>query len=156
METQKGQPLPKLSPCAFEGTHPALSAPAAGTAASWLPGTLLAGLFPADVWRNSSQVEHGEAVPRRTGGKSGVTGLTWHISFADWATPSEAPKAAEGRRPCTLRPRNRHLLSLDVSAKCCAPGLREGWSLPPWSTFSTPPRPGLHIFPPKDGGRQLI
>ena len=98
--------------------------------------------------------QRGEAVPRRTGGKSGVTGLTWHISFADWATPSEAPKAAEGRRPCTLRPRNRHLLSLDVSAKCCAPGLREGWSLP-GVHFPTPPRPGLHL-PFSEGRREPI
>ena len=33
-----------------------LSVPAAGTAASWLPGTLLAGFTPAEVWRNSGQV----------------------------------------------------------------------------------------------------
>jgi len=35
---------------------PTLSAPAAGTAASWLPGTLPAGFTPAEVWRNSGQV----------------------------------------------------------------------------------------------------
>ena len=33
-----------------------MSAPAAGTAASCLPGTLPAGFFPAEVWRNSRQV----------------------------------------------------------------------------------------------------
>ena len=33
-----------------------LSAPAAGTVAPCLPGTLLAGFFPAEVWRNSSKV----------------------------------------------------------------------------------------------------
>ena len=34
---------------------PTLSAPAAGTAAPCLPGSLLAGFFPAEVWRNSRQ-----------------------------------------------------------------------------------------------------
>jgi len=33
-----------------------MSAPAAGTAASCLPGTLPAGFIPAEVWRNSRQV----------------------------------------------------------------------------------------------------
>ena len=33
-----------------------LSAPTAGTAVSWLPGTLPAGFTPAEVWRNSGQV----------------------------------------------------------------------------------------------------
>ena len=32
-----------------------LSAPAAGAVAPCLPGTLLAGFFPAEVWRNSRQ-----------------------------------------------------------------------------------------------------
>ena len=36
---------------------PALSAPTAGTAVSWAPGTLLAGFTPAEVWRNSDQVK---------------------------------------------------------------------------------------------------
>ena len=44
-----------------------LSAPAGGTPASWLPGRLLAGFFPAEAWRNSGQVEHGEAVPWSNG-----------------------------------------------------------------------------------------
>lgn len=35
---------------------PTLSAPAAGTTASWTPGTLPAGFTPAEVWRNSGQV----------------------------------------------------------------------------------------------------
>ena len=35
---------------------PTLSAPAGGTPASWLPGTLPAGFTPAEVWRNSGQV----------------------------------------------------------------------------------------------------
>ena len=39
------------------GGWPASSAPTAGTAASWLPGTLLAGFIPAEVWRNSGQVK---------------------------------------------------------------------------------------------------
>ena len=38
------------------GLVPTLSAPAAGTAASWTPGTLPAGFTPAEVWRNSGQV----------------------------------------------------------------------------------------------------
>ena len=38
------------------GLVPTLSAPAAGTAASRLPGTLLAGFTPAEVWRNSGRV----------------------------------------------------------------------------------------------------
>ena len=38
------------------GLAPTLSAPAAGTAASWTPGTLPAGFTPAEVWRNSGQV----------------------------------------------------------------------------------------------------
>ena len=33
------------------------SAPTAGTAVSWLPGTLLAGFIPAEVWRNCGQVK---------------------------------------------------------------------------------------------------
>ena len=44
-----------------------LSAPTAGTAVSWAPGRLLAGFFPAEAWRNSGQVEHGEAVPWSNG-----------------------------------------------------------------------------------------
>ena len=39
------------------GLVPTLSAPAAGTAASWLPGTLLTGFTPEEVWRNSGQVK---------------------------------------------------------------------------------------------------
>ena len=34
-----------------------MSAPTAGTAVSLLPGTLLAGFTPAEVWRNSSKVK---------------------------------------------------------------------------------------------------
>jgi hypothetical protein len=34
-----------------------MSAPTAGTAVSWAPGTLLAGFTPAEVWRNSDQVK---------------------------------------------------------------------------------------------------
>ena len=37
------------------------------TAVSWAPGRLLAGFFPAEAWRNSGQVEHGEAVPWSNG-----------------------------------------------------------------------------------------
>ena len=74
------------------GGWAASSAPAAGTAASWLPGTLLAGFIPAEVWRNSGQVK---LYLGGNGDEGGVAGSDRHTTFGSGPTPSEAIKAAD-------------------------------------------------------------
>lgn len=79
-------PPPAQSLAVWPPHKPTMSAPAAGTAASWTPDTRRTGFIPAAVWRNSGQVEQAVGLPRSGGSKSGVAGLAGHTAFADGAT----------------------------------------------------------------------
>lgn len=103
---------------------PTLSAPAAGTAASCLPGTLLAGFFPAEVWRNSRQVltrrsrtaewRDGTLLPEPAEEEESRPGTTQQRSCVRRRTACTALRLPAGFLPshstdamrgCTLRPR---------------------------------------------------
>ena len=79
-------PPPAQSLAVWPPNKPTMSAPAAGTAASWAPDTRRTGFIPAAVWRNSVQVEQAEGLPRSGGSKSGVAGPAGHTAFDDGAT----------------------------------------------------------------------
>ena len=101
-----------------------LSAPAAGTAAPCLPGTLLAGFFPAEVWRNSRQVltrrsrtaewRGGTLLPEPAEEEESRPGTTQHRRCVRRRTARTALRlpagflpshCTDGMRGCTLRPR---------------------------------------------------
>ena len=68
------------------GLVPTLSAPAAGTAASRLPGTLLAGFTPAEVWRNSGRVWPRRSRTEERSGVSEAGGLSDCLAYGERAT----------------------------------------------------------------------
>ena len=85
------------------GGWAASSAPTAGMAVSWLPGTLLAGFIPAEVWRNSRQVK------LYLGGT--VTKVVWRTCSDTRPLAPGRPRAKRLRRrtACTaLRSPARH------------------------------------------------
>lgn len=93
------------------GGWAASSAPAAGTAASWLPSTPLAGFIPAEVWRNSGQVK---------------LYLGGTVTKVVWRALTDTPPLAPGRPRAKLLRRRTARTALRFPARCCPSNLDVG------------------------------
>ena len=153
------------------GGWAASSAPTAGMAVSWLPGTLLAGFIPAEVWRNSRQVK------LYLGGT--VTKVVWRTCSDTRPLAPGRPRAKRLRRrtACTaLRSPARHCPSnLDAGSTVLhfapsnsgtdVPLMHAQSAQPPdglvprrslrGAACPTPPRPGVRRTNPRTLTREL-
>ncbi len=109
------------------GGWAASSAPAAGTAASWLPGTLLAGFIPAEVWGNSGQVK---------------LYLGGTVTKVVWRALTDTRPLAPGRPRAKLLRRRTARTALRFPARCCPSNLDAGSTV----LHFAPSNPGT-VFP---------
>ena len=97
--------LPEVLPDTFVRWHPAPSAPAAGTAASWTPGTRREGFTPTEVWRNSGRV----LTSRRLSEER-----TYGTLLTELAEEEESRPGATQQRSCLRRQDARTALTLNA------------------------------------------